>query len=147
MSYAVSADLEDFLGPKVLAQLSSDTVTADATLMQRVIDSAGNMIDGYLGGRYTVPITDAAALSILKPHCLIIAKYLLLERRMAAGYDDGGEKLFDQTMAWLKRVAEGKASLTGASDKAGQAVSEAEVYTIGSNEVVFVDPQETGGMI
>ncbi len=66
MAYCTQADLETRYGTSLLTQLSDREATPsgaiDADLVARAIADAGALIDGYLAGRYALPLAETPAL-------------------------------------------------------------------------------------
>lgn len=81
MSYASSADMIARFGERELVELT-DRVGAgvpDAALIQRALDDAASEIDGYLRGRYALPL--ATVPPVLRRIACDIARYLLAAER------------------------------------------------------------------
>lgn len=80
MPYATQQDLIDRLGEPRLIQLTDINTPAtgavDATVVARALEDASGEIDGYLAGRYALPLATPPA--ILKTYCCSIAHYRLL---------------------------------------------------------------------
>lgn len=80
MPYATVTDLQDRLGEARLIQLTDlgdpPLGLVNAAVAQKALDDASAEIDGYLAGRYTLPLTPVPG--ILKVHCLTLANYRLL---------------------------------------------------------------------
>ncbi len=77
-AYVSQAQLVDRFGDAMLRQLTSRTVPSgaiDAAVVTRAITDAGATIDGYLAGRYQLPLPSVPAL--LVPVASAIAIYLL----------------------------------------------------------------------
>jgi phage gp36-like protein len=112
--YALAAQLLDFVGDKALADLSAESgPTYSAAVCGELLTKASAFIDGYIGGRYALPITDATALEILELHCLQIARWYVYERRAAGQYDKQAYDGFKASEDWLKRVQQGSGALPG----------------------------------
>lgn len=80
MPYATVIDLQDRLGQARLQQLTdlSDPPLGipDVGVAQKALDDAAAEIDGYLAGRYTLPLNPVPP--VLKVHAITIAHYRLL---------------------------------------------------------------------
>lgn len=127
MPYATPAELQNVLDLGTLAQLSAESGTApDDAVLANVLADASDLMDSYLGGRYVVPVTAPSAVARLRPWCLSIAKWLLLERRLAGRYDQGAQFAFERALEWLRDVAGSEASLADATP-----VSQASPSTAG----------------
>jgi len=64
MSYCTLDDLKAALPERTLIQLTDDAGAGevDQTKVDDAVQYAGSMIDGYLGGRYTLPLDPVPAL-------------------------------------------------------------------------------------
>jgi len=107
--YAVKQDMIDRFGETELVQITNKdnnaaTAIDDAALDQALFD-AGAEIDGYLAGRYALPL--APVPSILKRNACDIARYHLYDDRVTEQI----QKRYDSTIAYLDEVARGKISL------------------------------------
>ena len=81
---------------------TGDVVTA---VLDKAIADAGAMIDGYLMGRYQLPLNpQPAALSV---HCRGMARYLL----MTTAPDERAKADFAGALKYLQLVASGSISL------------------------------------
>lgn len=110
MPYATQQDMIDRYGALALQRLTDRATppagAIDATLLGARLDDASAVIDGYLAGRYSLPM--AVIPAVLKLHCCAIAMYLLLgnaEKDSAAANDYAG------AIGYLTRVAEGRINL------------------------------------
>lgn len=114
--YATEADLASVFGGTIPAQLAGEkgaSAVEVSVVVNAVLVDASATIDSFLGTRYVVPVVGADA--ILRPYCLAIAKWLLLERRAGGRYDEGASKGYDAAVDWLRSVAKGELSLAGAA--------------------------------
>lgn len=110
MSYATVADLQTRLGQPRLVQLTDLAdppvglvVTAVA---QAALDDATAEIDGYLVGRYTLPL--ASPPDVLRVHCVTLAHYRLL----GSAADEAAREDYKAVREYLTRVADGRVALT-----------------------------------
>lgn len=147
MAYATPADLMRYFGAPELAQRGApdaDAVTADlmaATInatdrsaydaaaitaadealakLVQVLDDASGMMDTYLGVRYTVPVYNAV--DQLRRPCADLARCALY----SSGIPKDLQERCDNIIAWLQRIADGKASLSSEwdSDESGRLLS------------------------
>lgn len=141
VSYASHAELLTSMSQDVLDQLSiesggsQDNATVDAVLVD-----ASRMMDGYLGERYVIPIVGAVPLSVLRPYCKDIARYLLFERRTNGKYDAGLQATYLGALKFLQLVATRKAGIPGAAELI--AAPDTGDTTMGSQVAVFLDPND-----
>ncbi len=117
MAYATLADIEKWIDADTLVRLTDDggLGIVDTAVVDAVLDAASLEIDGYLGGRYTLPLAQPPA--ILAKLCVDIAGYLLHIRRDEVPADYWTRQ-YDNAVAFLRRVADGRISL-GAGDPEG----------------------------
>jgi len=104
--YCTVKDIEDYLSPAVAAQLSNDTNSnvVNKALVQQYINNASDFIDGYLRGRYELPLQNTH--SILNDICKRIVKYNLYDRR--SKLDDNLKELAENAKIVLKDIQSGK---------------------------------------
>jgi phage gp36-like protein len=132
MSYATPADFLGTYGTKESVQLSNrgnaSATTVDNAILQRFLDAASGIIDSYLSGRYSLPLTPVQA-EPLKMHCLRLA-------RCEADNISTREKCqadCDRTYEWLRDVATGKIEmgmpgLPQQPDLNGSTTGQAQIY-------------------
>ena len=114
-NYASVAGIKASYGPLNFAQLTADSGTApnDTAILNAVTDQS-RLMDGYLMGRYTCPITGPdEVLAVLSVHCTRLALYSLFQGRLMA---DAYQSILtdrDITIAWLRDVSMGKTSIPG----------------------------------
>jgi len=127
--YATITDLRQWIDEDILVQLTDDanTGSVDTDVVDTILEAASLQIDGYLGGRYSLPL--ATVPGILCKLCVDIAGWLLYARRNA-GVPEHWQKLYDNAIAFLEKVAQGKITL-GASDPAGTGTADKPVSSSG----------------
>lgn len=135
--YAAAADVLATLGTDIKDDLAKDTDGGtDHTLA--LVEQCSRIIDSYIGNRYVVPLTAAAATGVAKPHVVNMARWMLLERRFSGRYDSEGARwLYEQAISWAKDVRDGKADLTGASGVGDVASTAAGTTSWTSNTVMY----------
>ena len=80
--YITLADLTGYIPEVTLIQLSNDdtrATTVNVTNVETTIKSACELVDGYLHGRYELPLTSVP--TMVETFCLDIARYYLYQRR------------------------------------------------------------------
>ena len=106
MPYATVTDLQDRLGEPRLVQLTdlSDPPlgVVQAGVAQKALDDAAAEIEGYLVGRYALPLSPVPA--ILRVHACTIAHYRLL----GSAVDDATREDYKAVRQYLERVADGR---------------------------------------
>lgn len=121
MTYATEQDIIDLHGAELLdllADTDADGVR-DPETVTRAIDDASALIDGYLSGRYALPLSQVPR--TLATLCVDIAIY-----RMARSPDLLTEDIrqrYEDALKFLRDIAAGKAGL-GLSEPAPEASSE-----------------------
>ncbi|MDP1673371.1 MAG: DUF1320 domain-containing protein [Burkholderiales bacterium] len=109
MSYATKQDMIDRFGETELVQITNQedhaaTVINDTVLNQALADADAE-IDGYLIGRYALPLASVPA--TLKRNACDIARYHLYDNRVT----EQVQKRYDNVVAFLRMLAKGDASL------------------------------------
>lgn len=109
MAYATAADLRARVPAQILIDLTDEDGAAidDAVLDRRLADASA-VIDGYLGGRYPLPL--AVVPPILVGLACTIAYYQLLGRS-PAGVTEDLRKRYEDAIRYLEQVAAGRISL------------------------------------
>lgn len=107
MAYCTQQDLIDRFGEDELVQLTdrANAGVIDEAVLTQAIGDAGAEIDGYLGGRYTLPLATVPV--VLKRLACDIARYNL--------YDEAASeqvtRRYDGAVNFLRMVARGDISL------------------------------------
>lgn len=136
MSYASIADLVLRYGEATITGLTDlkRSGLVDNEVAQQGLDDAAAEINGYLAGRYTLPLPHP--LRLLVVYCCDIAVY-----RLATGKRQLTEDMvhrYEAAIGYLKLVAAGKAGL-GVGEAAG------EKPEVQSNGVVFTTKEKVFG--
>lgn len=130
MSYATIADLQARLGEARLVQLTDladpPIGLVDEVVAQLALDDAEAEIDGYLVGRYTLPLASPPA--ALRVHAVTIAHYRLL----GSAVDDATAADYRATVAYLTKVAAGTIALIAPADAPPAAGAGAVLFEPGS---------------
>ena len=128
MSYCTLQELTDRYGERTLIDLSdrddAPTGVIDDALIGSAIDDAGAEIDGYLRGRYALPL--AATPPVLRDLCLRVAIY----KAHTHVVTDKIRRDYEDAMRSLRMIADGSIRL----DIAGS-----EPTSSGSSDVVMTD--------
>lgn len=131
MTYATQADLETRFKNQELIELTDEAGTGeiDAAAVAVALVDADAEINGYLAGRYTLPLTQTSP-ELVRLAC-DITRYKLYDARatelVKARYDDAIAKLRD--------VARGVASL--GIDESSQPVASAGAVKVSAPDRVF----------
>ena len=116
MSYATPTDIINRYPNRDLVQLSNEDptiTTVNTTVLQQALSDASAEIDGYLGGRFTLPLTDPPA--VLSRLASDVAIYRLQALRPLHDLADA-RKRYDDAIAMLTKVASGELTLGIALD-------------------------------
>ncbi len=109
MAYSTQADLEKELESEQLVQLADDNDDgiADVAVIADVIAKSDGIIDGYLGTRYTVPVTPVP--DLVRGFSVAIAIYRLFGRRNQK--NDARTRAYDDALKMLAAISRGTATL------------------------------------
>lgn len=115
MTYATAADMVKRFGEKECVALSDRAFTGslDESVLADALDQAAAEIDGYLGGRYPLPMNPVPR--ILNGYACDIARY----RCCGTGGVVASEEItkrYDDAIKFLRLAADGKVSLGGMPD-------------------------------
>ncbi len=108
MTYCNALDMIERFGADELAQLTNrgqceDDSSIDTQLIDRVIDDACATIDGYIGGRYRLPLPTVPR--ILTRFACDLARYYLYDERLDEGHQ--ANKRYEEAISYLKNVSKG----------------------------------------
>jgi len=138
MSYCTKQDLIDRFGENELVDLTDrdNLGVINNTVLDQAINDASAEMDGYLGGRYQLPL--ATVPPVLKALCCNVARYKL--------YDEQASELvtkrYDGAIKFLFSVSKGEISL-GVDSGGSKAVS-TDLASIESGGSVFARNKSTG---
>lgn len=109
MPYATQQDMLERFGADELRQLTDINEPrldgVDAAVLGKALADAAALIDGYLVGRYPLPLQEPPA--VLTVHCAGVARYLLMRYTP----DERAKADFEAAMTYLNAVATGKIGL------------------------------------
>jgi phage gp36-like protein len=126
MAYATRADLEQRHGADEVEQRES---ALPAGAVDRALADAEALIDGYLVGRYSLPLTPVPA-NLPRVACAIARYHLLGDAVTERATED-----HKNAIAWLKDVASGRVLLQGAAVEPGN--DPATVVMVTGDTAVF----------
>ncbi len=142
-TYCTQADLQEVIADLRLAELTAESGTAvDTAVLAKSITAASGLIDRYLCGRYAIPVTDAASLSVLLPTCVSLVKFRLYDRRNVKTEGNPAQAEYDEAISWLKGIADGDLDLPPTAS-AVEVSDSSDEETYGSEDPVCVD----GGLL
>ncbi|MDD5176756.1 MAG: DUF1320 domain-containing protein [Sterolibacterium sp.] len=105
MTYATRTNLEERYGTAELTQRESMLATGAVV---RALADADALINGYVAGRYTVPLSPVPD-NLPRLACAVARYYILGDAN-----SDQSRKDFEDAVNWLKDVAAGRVTLTTA---------------------------------
>lgn len=107
MTYATKSDMLLKFGETHMRQLTDIGTPRTNAINDQVLDKAladaTAWINGYLAGRYVLPITDSTALATLNGHCCNVARYML----MSVSADEQATTMYKSADAYLTKVSTG----------------------------------------
>lgn len=108
--YAAPADIEERYGAETLLLLTDRDRSgeADAAVAERALADAADEIEGYLAGRYELPLEPGRAASLRRP-AVDIAVYRLAAD--AATATDERRRRYEDAVRYLERIASGEIRL------------------------------------
>ena len=111
MPYSTFVDLKNYLPESVLLQLTDDNNTddIDQTKTEDCIRQADDLIDGYLRGRYTVPITGTVPV-LIEDISTKLAVYFLFKRSLILTLPGPIKDDYDYCMTQLNNIQKGRLS-------------------------------------
>lgn len=116
VSYCSSSDIESYVSTPTLIQLTNDEGgdVINDTVTQEAIIYASTLIDGYLRGRYTLPLD--TQFPLLKILCIDISVYRLYSRRMRDEMPEVIENAYKNAISTLRDIQKGVVSLQAEND-------------------------------
>lgn len=117
--YATVDDLKKQLPEDLLIQLTDDAGNGiiDTTVTDNALEAADVEIDGYLGERYTLPLSPVP--NIINKQAVDVAIYNLYARRQ--GPPDHWQSRYNNVIRFLEKVVKGDISLGAGDPEAGLA--------------------------
>ncbi len=110
MAYVTQQEMIDRFGEDELIQLTDrgGSGVIEPQVLQRAIDDACAIMDGYMGARYAVPL-DSPVPDIVSVNAADLARCQLYD----SGTVDKAEARCERAMKWLRDVAAGRAMIPG----------------------------------
>lgn len=108
MAYCTLSDIKQHILDKDIAQVTDDLLgqNIDESLVAEKCQEASEIVDGFLRGRYSLPLSSIPSL-ITSISC-DIAIYKLYERRFALDMPESLQKRYDNAMKLLKSIMAGQ---------------------------------------
>lgn len=110
--YITVQNLIGAMSEQTLIQLSNDHSSAkeiNVTVLDTAIVSACELVDGYLHGRYTLPLSPVP--TIINAICIDLARYTLYSRRPEKGLPDAITTSHKNSLKLLESIQTGKLHL------------------------------------
>lgn len=127
--YATQDDLIKRYSVDVIATLApSRDAEFDKQKVDEALADASETIDSYLGGRYTLPLSQIPV--VLERHCCYIARYFLEKNRAT----EQARQDYEDSLRYLEKVAAGTISL-GISEAGDTVESESSAVLESSGSV------------
>lgn len=145
MQYTTQADIAAIIPESVLIQLTDDAVppvAINSTVISQTIVQATSIIDGYVGGVYSLPFTSLPEL--IKTLALDIVVYRLYLRRKKNDPPEAVKQAFETALKLLRDVASGKITL--GSDAVGVVPTVVRTGVISSKQTRFFSDDVMGCM-
>ena len=137
MSYATAQDMINRYPNRDLVQLTNEDPTAttvnDVPITQALADASAE-IDGYIEGRFALPLTDPPA--VLNRLTTDIAMYRLQSLRPLHDLEDA-RKRYEDAVAMLTKVAAGELTLGLSADDQEPPTAAGAVETVHAPNRVF----------
>jgi phage gp36-like protein len=137
VSYAVAQDMINRYPNRDLVQLTNEDPTATTvndTPITQALEDASAEIDGYIEGRFALPLTDPPA--VLNRLATDIAMYRLQSLRPLHDLADA-RKRYEDALAVLTRVADGELTLGLSADNMEPPLAAETVETVKSPGRIF----------
>jgi phage gp36-like protein len=132
MPYATAADLKARYPEKDLRELTDENATViDDDRLDGALADASDRIDGYLIGRYAVPLVKPPR--VLTEHACIIAMYRLQSLRPQS-VSEVARKDYEDTIRYLEKVGEGKVQLSLAVDDTPAVQTDGPIVVTGTRQ-------------
>jgi phage gp36-like protein len=141
MAYASSDDMIARYPNRDLVQLTNDDpaqTSVNSAVLSIALNDASAEIDGYLEGRFALPLTDSPA--ILTRLACDIAMYRLQSLRPLHDLADARTR-YEDAVGFLRRIASGEVNLGLAPDDVEPESSDASVITDAGGDSSKVLPQ------
>ncbi|MBP3847446.1 DUF1320 domain-containing protein [bacterium] len=133
MDYCTIEDIELHTSTPTLSQLTSDdgTEAINRDVAQESILYASTLIDGYLRGRYTLPLN--IHFPLLRVLCIDISVYRLYSRRMRNEMPEVIEQNYKNAVQTLKDIQKGVITLEAENDLLDSSAFNPDEYRTNKN--------------
>jgi phage gp36-like protein len=142
MRYCSRADIGSAMPERTLIQLSSDDPAAifpDEAVIEDAVRQAEELVDGYLRGRYSLPLDPVP--TVLRDAAVHLARHWLYQRRPEGALPEAVKDSRKDTLKLLESIRDGVVTL-GMPD--GAAAPEPGEIRVRSRRQQFGDAQWKG---
>ena len=117
MMYCSIADIIADMSEETLRQITDDSNSGepDVSIINDKILEVSRLIDSYLAGRYTTPVTAAADILLLRPLAVSLTVCDLHQRRIGLDYSDSLSERRRNAMKQLEHIQRGIVKLASGS--------------------------------
>jgi phage gp36-like protein len=128
MDYCTQEDLETHLSTATLTQLTSDdgANVIDSAVALEAIIYASTLINGYLRGRYNLPLS--SPFPLLRIIAIDIAVYRLYSRRMRTEIPDVISNQYNEAIKRLQDIQKGIITLENVSEDSSSSTIKSGTY-------------------
>lgn len=136
MSYSSLLDIQQRVSSDTLIQLTDDTGSGeiDSPKVTTAISWADEIIDGYIRGRYTLPLAQTPGL--IKNLSIELAVYWLYSRRMTTEIPESITNIYKDSLKILSDIQKGSVSI-GVNEVQTPKASADYVSSTSLNQQVF----------
>lgn len=133
MDYCTIEDIETQTSTPTLIQLSSDNGQEEVNrvVVEEAIIYSSTLIDGYLRGRYSLPLD--AHFPLLRILAIDLSIYRLYSRRMRNEMPEVIQKNYDNAISTLRDIQKGVITLQAENDLLESSNFNAEEYKTNKN--------------
>lgn len=139
MRYCTRADIGNAIPEMTLIQLSNDdssAMEANESVIEDGVRQAEELVDGYLRGRYTLPLDQVP--TVLRDAVVYLARHWLYQRRPEGALPDAVKDSRKDTIKLLESIRDGVVTLGMPS---GQAAPEPGEIRVRSRRQQFSDTE------
>ena len=114
--YCLPSDIEKYVSTPTFIQLTNDegTEEADISVAEEAIVYSSTLIDGYLRGRYNLPLN--THFPLLKILCIDISVHRLYSRRVRDDMPEVIENAYNKAIQTLRDIQKGIITLQAEND-------------------------------
>ncbi len=142
MPYADQQYLDDYFGAaEVLIAADRDgDGEADTSVIRNALDAATELIDSFVGVKYTLPLSTQITTGILKRTCADIAMYLMSVN--SPSMTDEKRQRYEDALMWLKKLAKGDVTL--GEEETSETADDLTIKTDSSEDRLFTRTKMRG---